>query len=599
MGKQRKQNKILIVVSIGIFFSMAVFFLDCGKRKEVSEVNVLAKVGDRIITDEDFRISYELWPRYSWGTKGMDAKWEHLNTLIEKKLVALEGIRRGIDQQEPIRERLKWYQKKAAIEQLYKREISENVEITEAEAREAFLKYNEKIRARHLFAETLDEALKLRDRLLAGERFEDVAAEIFTDPTLRANGGDLGFFTWGEMDEDFEKAAFSLMPGELSEPVKTRWGYHIIKVEERHRNAIITEYDFYQKKNHIDFILKRRKEEKLSRKYIKDFMDDKKVVLKGKPFGFLVRTSREKLGPPEQPIPPYLPKLLDREIGEVKEVIEDHLDEVLVTFEGGHWTIGDFFEKLRPVPPSERPLLSSFTGLKNGIGVMVRDEFLAKAAFKKGLHHSDEAKTEVQKQQEDILFGRLKTSILDTVTVTEGEMLSYFQQNRDDYDIPEMVNVREIFVRDRSTAEDLLSRIKAGEDMAALAREYTLRTWVKDKGGEFGYFPRGRHGEIGRLAFSHQAGDLVGPIEIAGGPPHGGYSIFKVIGRKDSQEKSFEEVRDEVQKDKFKKKKKAVWADFVASLRDRYPVEVDEDLLTSVPVTDTQGRPSPMVVIRR
>ena len=69
-------------------------------------------------------------------------------------------------------------------------------------------------------------------RLDAGEDFAALAKEISTGPT-GANGGDLGFFVADRMVPEFSDAAFALQPGEISKPVKSDFGWHVIKVEER------------------------------------------------------------------------------------------------------------------------------------------------------------------------------------------------------------------------------------------------------------------------------------------------------------------------------------------------------------------------------
>lgn len=76
-------------------------------------------------------------------------------------------------------------------------------------------------------------AAAARKRILAGERFAKVAQEISDDPGSARSGGDLGFFTRGSMDAAFERAAFTLAPGVVSEPVRTPFGWHLIEVVER------------------------------------------------------------------------------------------------------------------------------------------------------------------------------------------------------------------------------------------------------------------------------------------------------------------------------------------------------------------------------
>ena len=89
-----------------------------------------------------------------------------------------------------------------------------------------------KVRARHILVKTEDEAkLALYDVTTGGKDFAAVAAEKSMCPS-RKQGGDLGWFGRGMMVKEFETAAFALKPGETSKPVKTQFGWHIIKVEE-------------------------------------------------------------------------------------------------------------------------------------------------------------------------------------------------------------------------------------------------------------------------------------------------------------------------------------------------------------------------------
>ena len=84
-----------------------------------------------------------------------------------------------------------------------------------------------KIRASHILVEKHSQALKVLDEFKAGKDFKSLAREHSTCPS-RKRGGDLGFFGRGQMVKEFEKAAFSLKKGEVSGPVKTQFGYHVI-----------------------------------------------------------------------------------------------------------------------------------------------------------------------------------------------------------------------------------------------------------------------------------------------------------------------------------------------------------------------------------
>lgn len=85
-----------------------------------------------------------------------------------------------------------------------------------------------KIRASHILVEKQSQALKVLEELKAGGDFRELARKHSTCPSGK-RGGDLGQFGRGQMVREFEQAAFALKPGQVSEPVKTQFGYHVIK----------------------------------------------------------------------------------------------------------------------------------------------------------------------------------------------------------------------------------------------------------------------------------------------------------------------------------------------------------------------------------
>lgn len=99
----------------------------------------------------------------------------------------------------------------------------------------------EELRARHILVSTEEEANKIVVEINAGLPFEDAAKKYSSCPSSQ-EGGNLGFFSEGQMVPEFEKVAFSLKLGEMSAPVKTQFGYHVILAEEK-KPAGIMPYD--------------------------------------------------------------------------------------------------------------------------------------------------------------------------------------------------------------------------------------------------------------------------------------------------------------------------------------------------------------------
>lgn len=104
------------------------------------------------------------------------------------------------------------------------------------------LKPMEEVRARHILVEGEEDAKKIHARVKGGEDFSKIAAEASKDPGSGKEGGDLGFFTKEQMVKEFADAAYALKVGEISVPVKSQFGWHIIKLEER-RNRPVPAFD--------------------------------------------------------------------------------------------------------------------------------------------------------------------------------------------------------------------------------------------------------------------------------------------------------------------------------------------------------------------
>ena len=179
--------------------------------------------------------------------------------LVERHLLAQAAVKQGVAETEEYKQRLAFYQAKALRDAYFNSTIKPSV--TDEEVKAAYdkeaskVKVSERVRARHILVQTEKEAKDVLTRLNKGEKFEDIAKQVSLDGS-KDYGGDLGYFSAEEMVPEFSKAAFALKIGDISEPVKTDYGWHVIKLEDRKQGGA---QPFDQVKAGIKAVLMRKK----------------------------------------------------------------------------------------------------------------------------------------------------------------------------------------------------------------------------------------------------------------------------------------------------------------------------------------------------
>jgi peptidyl-prolyl cis-trans isomerase C len=205
---------------------------------------VVARVNGHEIkqSDLDFAAT-EIGPRLA-TIRPDDRRRILLQFVIENELMAGAGEKDKLDQTDTFPARVKYHTRRALRDAFYDSGIAGAV--SDADAKQIYdekiskMKPEQEVHARHILVETKEEAEEVIKRLKNGEDFATVADEKSKD--TNAKGGDLGFFTRGQMLKPFEDAAFALEPGQISEPVQTQFGWHVIKVEEK-RDQPLPSYD--------------------------------------------------------------------------------------------------------------------------------------------------------------------------------------------------------------------------------------------------------------------------------------------------------------------------------------------------------------------
>ncbi|NLH81049.1 MAG: peptidylprolyl isomerase [Phyllobacteriaceae bacterium] len=163
--------------------------------------------------------------------------------LVDMRLIAQAAAKDGLDKTDSYKKRMEQVRTQLLVSEYVKDKVE--AEVSDAMVKARYDKdaaaYNppEEMHARHILVKTEDEAKAVLADLAKGGDFAKIAEEKSQDPGSAKNGGDLGFFAAGDMVPEFEKAAAALKPGETTkEPVKSQFGWHVIKLEEKRKQPI-------------------------------------------------------------------------------------------------------------------------------------------------------------------------------------------------------------------------------------------------------------------------------------------------------------------------------------------------------------------------
>lgn len=199
---------------------------------------VVARVGNEEIRSSDLSDAAQALPEELRGMPPNTLYPLLLDQLIDRKILVIAARKAGLPNDPAVQRQVARATETALQNALLLRDVGPG--LTEEAVRARYERDyagksgEEEVRARHILVADEATAQRLLAEARAGADFAELASKNSTDPTAQSGGGDLGFFKRGDMLPEFAGAAFALQPGEIAaSPVQTRFGWHVIKVEER------------------------------------------------------------------------------------------------------------------------------------------------------------------------------------------------------------------------------------------------------------------------------------------------------------------------------------------------------------------------------
>ncbi|MGA3085510.1 MAG: peptidylprolyl isomerase [Thermodesulfobacteriota bacterium] len=258
--------------------------------------------------------------------------------------------------------------------------------------------------------------------------------------------------------------------------------------------------------------------------------------------------------------------------------------EVLAKIGNKTITVADLNKVISFYDPEQQKVIGQNPQIKENIlWQMVRSTVIANVAKKKGFDKKPVIRNQQEMMVNNFLAAMyLQKEIIDKITINDDKARSYYKDHIEVFKTPEMIRARHILIKTEASAtdeekkkakakaEEVLAKIKKGEDFSKLASEVSNDPGTKDKGGDLDFFPKGTMvPAFEEVAFSLKPGEVSGIVET-----EYGYHLIKMEEKKDAHLEPYENIKDKVKDQALQEMRKAAVTEFVDNAMKNARVEV-------------------------
>lgn len=566
---------VRILLNLTIAIAM-LFLMSCGLSDDT-----VAKVGSYEIKLAEYqKMLKQRFPNRELAQLDSAARMQVLNQLIEyhQKLQAARALK--LDRDPEVVDEVENQKKRILYSNYYERVIVDSI-IDLSKVNEFLEKIKEEVKASHVLIafkgvrgsqnnRSKEEAEQLAREISAQARsgvpLTELAQKYSDDPSVKNNNGDLGYFTWGRMTDSFQRAAFAMNIGEISDPVLSEFGYHVIQLEDRRPNPFYDPENLQEPTLQIKRQLYSAKSDEGMQRWNKHIEKIKKQL------NFKIETD----GIDEV----IIITGQKRDAGQSK--MEDYTDKekqiVLASWKGGKLLLADLFKFYEQNFNRLHSKLINQSALEQEVENFANMELAVFMARKMGLDKEKEFVRSIRQLTEQRMLSLVeKRAINDQIKVTDDEMMQYYAENKQEYINPPEIEIWEIYVTDEKLANRLFQRLQKGEDFGTLAEKYSEDKVNAEKKGYLGFRSENRRGAVSKTAMEVGENQLAGPIKY-----RNGWAIIKTGQLKEETVKSFEDSRGRINSKlrgiKLSQRRK----EWEKEIRNKFSVKINHQLLEQI-----------------
>ena len=524
------------------------------------DTSVVARVGEVAITFEDLqRFKSDMPPLLLSEREGVAAFDEYLQAMVDMELLLLEAQERQIDSDPDFIEQWEQERGKKLFQEFVKLEIQDKIDLPQEEIQRQWgeSKWNRLLKLARIRSGTADEAAQALRALENGT----LSGQPLSPPQQGNLQGELNSYVGRNTIEEFgisldvAEVLFELAKGEISEPLKVEAGYDIYKVLDE-RPAPASYYLIFSQGVLMASFGERRR-------------------------ALIAELMRE-----------YNVELDPHSIAELATIVaQDNVEDIdaegiLGRYDGGQITLADFLA----LYPKVRRVASVGTD-SSGIDEFVRLYLVPEVLFpvaieRRGMAQEPAISDWLRAKKRAMLIEELRRrDVEEHVDLSEEVLRRYYEANQRRFMEDREVTVQEILVATQEEAEALAARIRAGEDMAALATSHSIRQGGDEGRFHIHSFERVVFGELLTEALAAEVDVLTGPVAITATPHRqGGFSLFKVLEKTPEKPKPYDEVVKQVRYWWTKGEENRLYNELTDRLREKYAAQISiyEDRLATM-----------------
>jgi peptidyl-prolyl cis-trans isomerase SurA len=398
---------------------------------------------------------------------------------------------------------------------------------------------NEKGTPDTVYAKTkLDTVLR---HLKAGEDFAKVAMQYSDDTGSKQQGGDLNYFERRMMVKEFDEAAFNLNVGQVSNVVKTNFGYHIIKVTDKKPYPTLED-----DKDNLKKVFKQTR-------YQAEY-DSLIARLKVKYNFKIIENSLRYLASKSDSV----------KIGGDHPKMEEIKNIELITYTGNSVKAQSFLNQLNGSNDYLNKLIT-YDLLQNAANKLGADYLLDEEAMNLEKTNAEFASLMEDYRNGIFIFKLQDDEVWSKISLDSTKLYTYYSSTKNNYTFPDRINFSEIFSRKDSLINHYYSLLKKGDNFDSIASKYTERPGYAEKAGNYGLV------ELKSSPLSEEANKLKNPGDYSDPfATSGGFSIVKLYEKEPSRPKSFEEAKAEVSGAFQESESKRLEQEYIDKLKNKY-----------------------------